>query len=79
MSHCHVQNPTPHLAYSGLMAMWLSHRGVPNFLQLAQSPESSVPSDGEKLTQNLGQCSRAPTVRVRHADSFRSHPKKGRT
>jgi|SRR5208283_908504 len=77
MCHRDVQNPTPYFAYPGLMAMRLSHRGVPNFLQLAQSPQSSIPSYSKKLTQNLGKWSRASTVRVRHAGSFRSHPKKG--
>jgi len=38
MGHCHVQNPTPHFAHTGLVAMRLSHRGIPDFLQLAQSP-----------------------------------------
>ena len=32
MSYCHVENPSPHLAQPGLMAMWLSHGAVPNFL-----------------------------------------------
>jgi hypothetical protein len=75
MSHRHVQHPAPHFAYARLMAVRFPYRCVPNFLQFTQSPQPPVTSHSEKLTQDLGQCSRAPTVWVRHGRSIRSHPK----
>ena len=72
-----VQNTSPNVAQPGFMAMWFANSGVPRFLELGECPQPAIASYGEKLTENLGQGSRAPEFRVRHAGSFRFHPRKG--